>query len=336
MKHFVFGGDGLVGQHLVAKLLNAGKEVVVVDHLKSNHAHYRHCEYIAIDIRDEAKVKTIFMGPDDMIYNLAGTLPSPRTRQRDRYDANWPVNHIGARNILRAMDKGDAHRLVQFSTDQVYGRTRPNAQNEDGPKWPIGEFGASNWVAEQECHIWRERGMNISIFRPRTIVNTQQITQFGRLFRLIDLNLPIPVVGFGKGAFQFISVDDCAEACFLAFKANCPNQAFNLASHGDKSVWQVLRGLIDHAGSGSFLLPLPSYAVKKVLGVFELIDRPLMQPEQYLTVYDHTDRSTDRAQSILGFQPTQNDLSLFMAAYDVYRERSTAPYKKAFHLQPAQ
>lgn len=336
LTHFIFGGAGLVGQHLVSELLSAGKDVTIVDRQKIPNPLHRHCRHIAMDIRDEAQVKTIEMNVDDIVYNVAGTMPSPRLRRKARYDLCRPANHKGTRNILRAMDKGGAHRLVQFSADMVYGRTRRAIQSENDPVWPLGEFGASNWIAEQECEIWRERGMNITIFRPRSIISSHRFEPLKPLFRLIDVNLPIPIVGLAQGSFQFVAAEDCAQASVLAFRAGCPNEVFNLCSERTHSVHHVLRGLIDHAGSASVLVPLPGFMLKKVLGIFELINRPLMQPEHYLSAGDRVNRSINKAQRILGFTPRYDDMDILLGAYAGFRASRRELFPAHFPMQPAE
>lgn len=326
----------MVGQHLASKLIGAGNDVIVVDRQKSPHPQYRHCRHIAMDVRNEAQVKTIEMNADDMVYNLAGIMPSPHLRRQDRYDVCRPVNHMGTRNILRAMDKGGAHKLVQFSADMVYGRSCGAIQSEDDPVWPLGEFGASNWIAEQECEIWRERGMKISIFRPRSIVGYQNFKALKSLFRLVDTNLPIPIVGWGKASFQFVSAEDCAQACVLALKEGCPNEVFNLCSEKSRSVRDVLNGLINHAGSASFLVPLPGFMIKNVLGFFEFINRPLMQPEHYLSAGAPVNRCIDKAHKILGFTPIYDDMKIMMDAYAGYCASNRGHYAVDLNIQPAE
>lgn len=318
MKHIIFGGDGFVGSHLVPKLLEDGQDVVVVDIKNSDHDHYDDVEFINLDITQEDQFSKLHIGADDVVYNLAATMLSPLQIRSKRYDFFWPVNFHGAGNILKAMDKADASKMVQFTTDMVYGHTVISPQTEDHPIAPLGEYGASKWATEQACADWRNRGMDISIFRPRLIIGPGRLGILEKLFKLIDMNLPVPMIGSGKAPYQFISVYDCAEAARLAWKADFPNDAFNLGSTNPPSVRQLLSGLVKHANSKSFLVPTPGFAVKKTLELLDLINKPIMDPEQYLIADEMCVRETGRAKKAIGFVPKYNDMDMLIAAYDEY------------------
>lgn len=318
MKHIIFGGDGFVGSHLVPKLLEDGQEVVVVDIKNSDHDHYDDVEFIKLDITQEDQFSKLNIDADDVVYNLAATMLSPLQIRSKRYDFFWPVNFHGAGNIMKAMDKADASKMVQFTTDMVYGHTVISPQTEDHPIAPLGEYGASKWATEQACADWRNRGMDISIFRPRLIIGPGRLGILEKLFKLIDMNLPVPMIGSGKAPYQFISVYDCAEAARLAWKADFPNDAFNLGSTNPPSVRQLLSGLVKHANSKSFLVPTPGFAVKKTLELLDLINKPIMDPEQYLIADEMCVRETGRAKKAIGFVSEYNDMDMLIAAYDEY------------------
>ena len=90
------------------------------------------------------------------------------------------------------------------------------------------------------------------------------------------------MIGSGRNPYQFISVFDCAEAARLAWKAGVPNEAYNLGSLNPPPVRKLLGDLIRHAGSKSLLIPTPGWAVKRTLDLLDLINMPIMDPEQYL------------------------------------------------------
>mgnify|MGYP002876612232 CR=1 FL=1 len=136
----------------------------------------------------------------------------------------------GTVNIIEAMDKAGAKNLVHFTTDMIYGHTVTYPMTEDHPVSPLGEYGQSKLDTEVLAAEWRKRGMNISLFRPRLIIGPGRLGILEKLFKLVDMNLPVPMIGSGKNPYQFISVFDCAEAARLAWKAGVPNEAYNLGS----------------------------------------------------------------------------------------------------------
>lgn len=330
MKHVIFGGDGFVGRHLAKDLVARGEEVVVADIVQSPLPHYAQVKFIACDVTDAASIAAVPIGPDDIVYNLAAKMLSPLQKRADRYAFFWPVNAYGAGNIMAATAAAGASKLVQFTTDMVYGHTVVSPQTEDHPISPIGQYGASKEAAERFAKEWRSRGLDISIFRPRLIIGPGRLGILSKLFKLVDLNLPVPMIGSGNAPYQFISVYDCAEAARLAGVHGCPNGEFNLGSKNPPSVRQLLGGLIKSAGSKSVLVPTPGFAVKMTLDVFDWLNLPIMDPEQYMIADEHCVRETAACERAFGWQPRHNDIDMLNAAYAEYRAgRAGAAFQPA-------
>lgn len=336
MKHVIFGGDGFVGRHLATRLINDGEEVVVADIAKSDLDIYRHVHHVPVDVTQAESVNAVEIGADDMVYNMSAKMLSPLQIRSKRWEFFWPVNFYGAENIIKATAHADASKLVQFTTDMVYGHTVQSPQTEDHPLKPLGEYGASKRATEELAIKWREKGLDISIFRPRLIIGPGRLGILEKLFKLIDLNLPVPMIGSGKNPYQFISVYDCALAAHLAYKAGVPNAEYNLGSSNPPSVRKLLGDLIDHAGSKSFLLPTPAFAVKATLAAFDRMNLPIMDPEQYLIADEMCVRETTRAFNDMGFKPEYNDGDMLIAAYDEYREAKTGAGYAAAQAVPAE
>ncbi|MBP1856610.1 NAD-dependent epimerase/dehydratase family protein [Rhizobium herbae] len=321
MKHIIFGGDGFVGRHLAERLVQDGEEVLVADIAKSDLPHYARARFVHCDVTNPDDVMKVEIGPDDMVYNMAAKMLSPLQVRAKRWEFFWPVNYYGAENIMKATARSGANRLVQFTTDMIYGHTIMSPQTEEHPAKPLGEYGKSKWATEQLAVEWRKQGMNISIFRPRLIIGPGRLGILEKLFKLIDANLPVPMIGSGKNPYQFISVFDCAEAARLAWKGGVPNEAYNLGSDNPPSVKKLLGDLIVHAGSKSFLLPTPAFAVKATLAAFDFINMPIMDPEQYLIADEMCIRETGKLKSELGWKAEYNDGAMLIAAYDEYRAK---------------
>ncbi|MGL4974695.1 MAG: NAD-dependent epimerase/dehydratase family protein, partial [Bosea sp. (in: a-proteobacteria)] len=212
-----------------------------------------------------------------------------------------------------------ASKLVHFTTDMIYGHSVTVPQTEEHPTKPLGEYGESKLATEALCETWRQRGMSISLFRPRLIIGPGRLGILVKLFKLVDLNLPVPMIGGGHNPYQFISVFDCASACQAAWRAGLPNSAYNLGSDNPPAVRDLLRQLIKHAGSRSFVLPTPAPLVKFALKSLDWIYRPLMDPEQYLIADEVCILDTSKAKRELGWVPQYNDTDMLLAAYSEYR-----------------
>jgi len=320
MRHIIFGGDGFVGRHLVPLLLDEGQEVVVADIHKGDYRHYARAHFVHCDVTDPVAVEAVGIRADDMVYNLSAKMLSPIQVRAKRHDFFFPVNFHGTENIIHAMDRAGAPNLVHYTTDMIYGHTVTYPMTEDHPVNPLGEYGLSKLKTEELAAEWRQRGMNISLFRPRLIIGPGRLGILAKLFKLIDMNLPVPMIGSGKNPYQFVSVFDCAAAAKAAWKAGVPNEAYNLGSLNPPPVKKLLGDLITHAGSRSILVPTPGWAVKRTLDLLDLINLPLMDPEQYLIADEMCVLDVSKGERDLGWVPQYRDEDMLIAAYSEYRQ----------------
>jgi dTDP-glucose 4,6-dehydratase len=317
MRHFIIGGDGFVGRQLAADLTAAGEEVVVADISREHTPGDR--RFIQIDITNRATLDQLDFGPDDVVYNMAAKMLSPLQTRANRHQFFWPVNFHGVENLLDRMSKTGTHRMVQFTTDMIYGHTRDIPKPESAVKEPLGEYGKSKLATERLCAEWRSRGFSISIFRPRLIIGPGRLGILVKLFKLIDMNLPVPMIGSGRNPYQFISVFDCASAAAAAWRGGFPNKEYNLGSDTPPSIRQLLGDLIKEAGSRSILLPTPAPLVKMTLRGFDLVNMPIMDPEQFLIADETCILDTSALRNDLGWRPMHRDEDMLKAAYREYR-----------------
>ena len=336
MRHIIFGGDGFVGRHLAPKLLADGEEVIVADIVKSPLAHYGKASFVQCDVTKPEDIAALGIRGDDMVYNLSAKMLSPLQVRAKRHDFFYPVNFHGTENIIHAMDKAGAKNLVHFTTDMIYGHTVMTPMTEDHPVAPLGEYGMSKWETELLAHKWRDKGMNIALFRPRLIIGPGRLGILSKLFKLIDMNLPVPMIGSGRNPYQFISVFDCAEAARLGWKAGVPNEAYNLGSLNPPPVKKLLGDLIRHAGSKSLLLPTPGWAVKRTLDLLDWMNMPIMDPEQYLIADEECILDVSKGERDLGWVPQYRDEDMLNAAYTEYRAKLDGKASPAAAQVPAE
>ncbi len=323
MKHVIFGGDGFVGRHLAQKLVADGEEVVVADIVKSELKHYASARFVRTDVTDPAAVRAVPVAADDMVYNLSAKMLSPIQVRAKRRAFFYPVNYHGTKHIIEAMDAAGASRLVHFTTDMIYGHTVTTPMTEDHPVAPLGEYGLSKLETEHLAAEWRGRGMRIALFRPRLIIGPGRLGILEKLFKLIDANLPVPMIGSGRNPYQFISVFDCAEAARLGWRAGVPNEAYNLGSLNPPPVRKLLGDLVRHAGSRSILLPTPAWAVKRTLDLLDAVNLPIMDPEQYLIADEECLLDVSKGRRDLGWVPQHRDEDMLIAAYSEYRAKKS-------------
>lgn len=324
MKHVLFGGDGFVGRQLARRLTETGQEVVVADIVDHHRNAYPDAAFVTCDVTEPSSVSMVEISPDDVVYNLSAKMLSPIQVRAKRRAFFYPVNYEGTKNIVEAMSRADASKLVHYTTDMVYGHTVNFPMTEDHPTAPLGEYGQSKLDTELLAAEWRDRGMHITLLRPRLIIGPGRLGILTKLFKLVDYNLPVPMIGSGRNPYQFISVFDCAEAAYLSYKAGVPNEAYNLGSINPPPVRKLLSDLIRHAGSKSVLIPTWGFAVKRTLDLLDTLNLPLMDPEQYLIADEMCVLDVSKAERELGWVPAYRDEEMLIAAYDEYHATNKA------------
>lgn len=322
MKHIIFGGDGFLGTELTKKLTERGETVLVLDRKQTKSSGIYdapNVSYRKIDVTDIETFADVEVDPDDVVYHFAAELLVPIMKRSQRKDYFWKALYVGTQNVFDFLERKGLRNLVYFTTDMVYGHTKEDPRYETHPREPLGPYGEAKYQTELLCEKYREKGFNVTIFRPRLIIGPGRLGILEKLFKLIDRNLPVPTIGNGKNYYQFISVSDCAEACLCAVKAGFPNEAYNLGSLNPPIVNDLLRSLIKAAGSKSFLVPTPAPLVKGVLAIFDACNMPIMDPEQYMIADETCVLDVSKAREQLGWVPRDNDNDMLQSAYRDYK-----------------
>jgi dTDP-glucose 4,6-dehydratase len=316
MKHIIFGGNGFVGRYTARDLLAAGEQVLICDIAKDDLPIYQKAAFLPVDITKPEQVAKVPIAADDIVHNLAARMLHPIIKRADRYEYFYSVDYHGAVNIVDAMERAGCNRIIQFSTDMVYGPLQtPPPVKVDHPRVPIGEYSASKMALEDYCIGKRAQGLKVSIFRPRLIIGPGRVGILGKLFHLIRLNLPVPLIGTGSNRYQMVAVFDCASAAVCSADKGVVNGEFNLGSADPPTVRQLLSDVIRQAGSKSILIPTVAAPAKVLLRLLDRINLPLLVPEQF-EIADH-DYVVDIEPTIrmLDWKPQYSDQDMMNEAY---------------------
>ena len=316
MKHVLFGGNGFVGRYIARDLLEAGETVLVCDLPRSHPPIYAHTQVMYVDITDRDALARVPIAPDDIVYNLAARMLHPIVPRRERYEYFYSVDYFGGVNVIDAMECAGCRRLIQFSTDMVYGRlqTAPPA-TVNHPREPIGEYSGSKKLLEDYCMDKRRQGLKVSIFRPRLIVGPGRAGALGKLFRLIRNHLPVPMIGDGSNRYQMVSVFDCASAAICSAGAGIIEGEFNLGSADPPTVRELLRDLIRHADSRSLLISTPANLIKATLRLLDRVNYPLLVPEQFEVADNDYVLDIETTLQQLNWRPKHSDRDMMFEAY---------------------
>ena len=319
MKYYIFGGNGFVGQYLANELLALNKEVVVCDlHEKLNNTINNTCEYYQTDICNIDNIQKLQISNKDVAINLAANQYHTKV-PRNRKEYFFSVNTAGIENILSVIYERGCRKFLMFSTDMTYGKPHYLPVDVQHPQEPFGPYGQSKKAAEEICKKYREKSMNITIMRPRMINGPGRLGILVKLFKLIDMGLPVPTIGNGKNHYQMISVFDCVSAIICALNYNLPNKEYNLGSKNPPNVKELLQSVITSASSKSIVIPTPGVLVKLVLQLFDSIGLTIMYKEQFMIADEEYILDISKTEEDLGWTPKYNDADMIKEAYRIYK-----------------
>ena len=313
MRYVIIGGSGFVGRELIDLLIRKGKrEIIDIDLIPTSLP----VQYVQQDITEEIRFRFL---PDDVVVHLAANQYHNKAPKKGRQAFFESVNVTGTQNILRKMAKDGAHQMVFFITDMVYGKPLYLPVDTGHVQNPFGYYGRSKKAAETVCEKYRQKGVNITVFRPRMIIGKGRLGILVKLFKLIEHSLPVPMIGSGQNCYQMVSVQDCAAAIDRAIQHNLPNKAYNLGSENPPTVRELLRRVISSNRSKSILIPTWGKAVKATLGMLGKLGLEVMYKEQYMIADEHYIIDISETKRELDWTPQFNDADMMTAAFREYQ-----------------
>jgi UDP-glucose 4-epimerase len=180
MRALVTGGAGFIGSHLADALLDAGEDVVVVDHLCGRHeenlaaAVQRGLRLVRADVTDVSAMCTVFADArPEVVFHLAAQIDVRRSVADPSTDAH--VNIGGTAAVLEAARRGGAFRVVLASTAGVYGNPQVGRIPEDAPIAPLSPYGGSKAAAETYMSLFsRLHGISTISLRLSNVYGPRQ------------------------------------------------------------------------------------------------------------------------------------------------------------------
>jgi UDP-glucose 4-epimerase len=241
-KHFVTGGAGFVGSHIVERLVGDGHEVTVFDDFSTGrydniaHLEGRKLTVVEGDVRDAKAVAKAMKGAHFVFHQAA--LPSVARSIEDPHASN-AVNLGGTLNILAGAltNKRTVRRVIYASSSSVYGDTPTLPKAETMATQPISPYSVSKLGGENYCRaFFVSYGLEtvalryFNVFGPRQDPDSPYAAVIP-LFTKALLGRGKPLIfGDGKQTRDFTHVDNVVDANLAACTAaKAPGNAFNVA-----------------------------------------------------------------------------------------------------------
>jgi UDP-glucose 4-epimerase len=215
----VTGGCGFIGHHLVKRLVDIGKTVVVLDNLSTGRF---------TDMPEGATLYKMDLTIDafpnlqnvDAIYHLAATTSVEESLSNaPKYKAN--ILSATKRLLIWAADI-NARRIVMASTAAVYGDPAIIPTHEGVPVNPMSPYAEYKWRAENHLAHCHGKGLTTACLRFFNVFGEGQPT-FGsyapavaRFMTQYNAFEPITVTGDGSQTRDYIYVKDVVAALIMA------------------------------------------------------------------------------------------------------------------------
>lgn len=236
----VTGGLGFIGSNFVrylVKRFNSGiNEIVILDNLSyaGNLKNLSDIEtsynFIKGDIRDLDLIMKITKNID-LVINFA----AESHVDRSIYDpkAFFSTNIIGASNIFEACLRNDVKRVVQVSTDEVYGSIEIGSADENSNLNPSSPYSASKASADLIALAYKiTHNLNVCITRSSNNFGPNQYPEkiIPLFIRKLLNNEKVPVYGSGKNIRNWIFVEDNCQAILKVALEGRTGEIYNVGS----------------------------------------------------------------------------------------------------------
>ena len=150
MAILVCGGAGYIGSHAVRALLEAKREVIVLDNLQTGHvdAIPEEVKLVLGDLRDLEFLNRVFKDNkiEGVIQFAADSLVGESMTNPAKYFEN---NVMGTMNLLNVMKKYNINKIVFSSTAATYGEPKNIPILESDETNPTNPYGESKLMVEK-------------------------------------------------------------------------------------------------------------------------------------------------------------------------------------------
>ena len=309
MKALVTGGSGYFGTLLINKLLEDNYEVGSLD-INNPTEQQDNIEFHQVDIRDTDSLLKSITGYDVIFHNVAQV---PLAKNNKLF---WEVNVEGTKNLCRAAVTAKIKKLVYTSSSAIYGVPEQNPVDENTIPSPGEAYGRAKLEGEKICKEYSNKGLDISIIRPRTIMGHGRLGIFSILFRWIREGVNIPVLNNGVNIYQFVHADDLANACILTSQKSSSFEAYNIGATDYYSMRETLESLCDYAGTGSKVFSLPMRPIEFAMNITSALRLSPLSPYHSLMYGRSLYFDINKAKLELGFTPKRTTNEMFRESYD--------------------
>ena len=258
MRILVTGGAGFIGSHFVKRLLRAGDEVVVLDKLtySGNRANLpADIELYEGDIANADDVAQRARGCEAIVNFAAETHVDRSILTAEDFGR---TEFRGTQVLLEHLRQTSGLRLVQVSTDEVYGDLEAGGSSkETDPLRPSSPYSAAKAAGDLLVPAYvRTFGVDASITRGSNTYGPNQYPEkFIPLFVTNALDgEPLPLYGDGRQIRDWLHVEDHCAAIELVLREGAAGEIYNVGGGDERENVEVAGRIVELAGADPALL----------------------------------------------------------------------------------
>ncbi len=246
---FVLAQEGVQHVTVLDKLTYAGN-LANLDDLRSDSRF----AFVHADIADGGAVRSCLEQVDTVV-NFAAETHVDRSIQ----DAGSFIltDVYGLHVLLGCCLAAGVSRVLQVSTDEVYGEVVTGVSSEDDvllPRSPYAASKAGGDLLARAYHI--THGLPVVVTRGSNTFGPRQYPE--KLMPLFITNAldgqPVPVYGDGLHVREWIAVDDHCSGIHVALTRGLPGQVYNVGSGNHRTNLDVTMQILALCGRGAELI----------------------------------------------------------------------------------
>lgn len=161
MSVLVTGGAGYIGSHTVYKLIEEGRDVVIIDNLETGHmeAINPKAKFYKGDVRDKEFLNKVFSSEniEAVIHFAANSLVGESMKNPLKYYDN---NVYGTKVLLESMLNNGINKIVFSSTAATYGEPEKLPIEETDKTEPSNTYGETK-LAMEKMFKWTSKAHNL-------------------------------------------------------------------------------------------------------------------------------------------------------------------------------
>ncbi len=314
MKIYITGISGFLSINLVRYLLERGyNQIAGIDLVDFTYPERNQIDFTQGDIRHPETVRKSMAGADIVVHTAAAL---PLYSPEDIFSTDVE----GTRIVLQQALEYGVKRFIHISTTAVYGVPDHHPLYETDPMSGVGPYGIAKVKAEEVCQEYREKGLSVSILRPKSFVGPERLGVFAIFYEWASEGRNFPMIGSGNNRYQLLDVEDLCQAILscMTLDETRVNDTFNIGAAEFTTMKQDYQAVLDEAGFGKRIILFPTAPVVAALRVLEKLHLSPLYPWIYETASTDSFVSIEKAQNILNYCPQHSNQDAMLRNYRWY------------------